>query len=295
MDLQQYNLRMKEKTDQSHEQLYVAADKYTRIVYVPNTSIKLDEPTVIVGISDSGMVGSICIDHIISQLNMHQIASVESQHIVPAAVFINKKFRHPFRIYADNVGKICAVVCELPILLRGVLSIANLIADWAVNCRSVNLIIVGSILPSDFSPSSPQRKVVLLQNTSENIAAASNISSPAGVEGESSNTEATTRLTPESAFIPGLAGSLLSSCALRNMSCRAILAPSFSVPDPEGAAIVLEALSTIAPGIAIDTSELRAEAEAIKKRLEEYVKMHLKHANEYEKAMDRQATDGIYK
>ena len=286
-------MKTKDKADFSQELPVIAADRYTRIVDIPSAKISLDKPTMIVGISDSGMVGSICINHIIGQLKMHQIASIESQHLVPAAIFVNRKFRHPFRIYADAGGKICAIICELPILLQGVLSIANLMADWAVNRRVDNIIIVGSILPGDFNPSSLQRKAILLQNISEGTN--SSFSDRPVVEDENPSTAQGAVLTPESAFIPGLAGSLLSACALRGISCTAILAPSFNSPDPEGAAIVLEALPTIAPEVVIDTSELRGEAEAIKKRLEEYMKMHLQHAENYEKAMGRRDAEGIYK
>ena len=286
-------METKGKADLSQERPPIASDRFTRIVDIPSANISLDKPTMIVGISDSGMVGSICINHIIGQLKMHQIASIESQHIVPAAIFVNRKFRHPFRIYADAAGKISAIICELPILLRGVLSIANLMADWAAKCRVDNIIIVGSILPGDFNPSSLQRKAILLQNVSESTDGP--FSRKPSVEQENLPTVEGILLTPESAFIPGLAGSLLSACAIRGIPCSAILAPSFSSPDPEGAAIVLEALPKIAPGVTVDTSELRAEGETIKRRLEEYVKMHLQHAENYEKAMGRHDTDGIYK
>jgi predicted ATP-grasp superfamily ATP-dependent carboligase len=46
-----------------------------------------------------------------------------------------------------------------------------------------------------------------------------------------------------------------------------------SSPDPEGAAILLEALAKIPFNISIDTSRLRKDAETVKKHLNEFMKM----------------------
>lgn len=285
---------MKVKAKPSNERSSdTVADRYTKITRVSNSKIKPDKPILIIGISDNGLVGSICLNHIITQLAMHQIASIESQHVVPAALFISKKFRHPFRIYSTSTGRICAIICELPILLRGILSIANLIIDWATNYKSNEVIVVGGIAPGNFSPSQPtERKAILLRN----LSAVDDVpSSESSLSEKMMQHDKGQLVVPESAFIPGLPGSLLSSCAARGISCTAIMVPSYVIPDPEGAAMVLEALRAIVPEIAVDTSELRSEAETIKKHLEEYMKMHVQHAKEYEQAMGRSSADEMYK
>jgi uncharacterized protein len=286
---------MEVKTNVSDERSSnIVADRYTRITPVLNPKIRPDKPILIIGISDNGLVGSICLNHIITQLAMHQIASIESQLVMPAALFITKKFRHPFRIYATHTGKICAIICELPILIKGVLSIANLIIDWAANYQSTEVIVVGGISPGNFSPSSlTERKAILLRNLSENDDGVP--SRESSLSEKMAQRDDSQLFVPESAFIPGLSGSLLSTCAARGISCTAIMVPSYEIPDPEGAAMVLEALRTIFPEIAVDTSELRLEAETIKERLNEYIKMHLQHAKEYEQAMGRSSAEEMYK
>jgi uncharacterized protein len=281
-------------------------DTRTRILPVARTQINLDEPILIVGFPDNGMIGSIRINYMIEQLAMHQITFVESEYVMPAALFIGKKFRHPFRIYANDKGNICAMICEVPVILRGVPSITNAIINWANNSQSRQVTVVGGIAPSNFSPSFLlDRKALLLQNTAlpqENGSIASANELASGSENDKNNNNQAQNknskiLIPDSAIVPGLTGSLLSSCATRDISCTAIMVPTLGdVPDPEGAALVLEALDEIVPTIAMDTSELRREAEEIKKRLEEFMKMHQRHMLEYEQAAaDRPAVEGIYK
>ncbi len=86
-------------------------------------NIKLNEPTTIVAFPGPGMVGSIATNYIIEQLRMHQIAFVDSEFIIPGIIYIGGKLRHPFRIYADNDGKICIILCDIPIIRTGIHSV----------------------------------------------------------------------------------------------------------------------------------------------------------------------------
>lgn len=270
--------------------------RHTRIIPIPKTKIKLDKPLIIVGFPDNGFVGSICISYIVEKLAMHQIASVESDYVMPAALFIGRKFRHPFRIYANNSGKVCAIICEVPVMMGGVTSLTNVVLDWASDLFSPGLIVVGSIVGGNFSPSFHDgRKALLLQNIlSEDDPVFSE--QPLQSEKLALREDEERMAVPESAIVPGLAGSLLSSCATKGISCSAILVPSLGdIPDPEGAAIVLDSLNEIFPELAIDTSTLRKQGEAIKKRLDEFAKMHQRQIREYEEATRRPSAEGIYK
>jgi uncharacterized protein len=258
-------------------ELPAVSDGYTRVLPVPTRKIPLDRPVLLAGFPDSGMIGSVSINHIIEQLGMHQIASVESQHVMPAAIFIGKRFRHPFRIYANDSGTVCALICEVPVIARGTSSIINTIIDWSANAGVREIIVLGGILPTNFSPPYLiERRPLLLQN-------------------EVDNQESAEMVVPDDAVIVGLAGSLLSVCAARGLKCTSLMIPTMSeAPDPEGAAIVLESLAKIPPGLKIDASSLRQKAEMIKKHLEEFLKMHQQQLQEYERAASRE-TERIYK
>ncbi|MEM3422088.1 MAG: PAC2 family protein, partial [Candidatus Hadarchaeum sp.] len=78
-------------------------------------------------------------------------------------------------------------------------------------------------------------------------------------------------------IIYGIAGAILSECLTRKIEGTAILTPAMAtIPDPEGAAVLIEALNRT-HGLKIDTAELIAGANEIREKLREI-------AENYEKA-----------
>ena len=67
-------------------------------------------------------------NYIVEQLHMRQISYVESEFIMPAVIYIGGNLRHPFRIYANDFGNVCVLVCEIPIMSVGVYSVLNTVA-----------------------------------------------------------------------------------------------------------------------------------------------------------------------
>lgn len=55
----------------------------------------MTRPVLNVGFSGTGLVGSICANYIMEKKSMQQIAFVGSEHIIPAAIYIGGKLRHP--------------------------------------------------------------------------------------------------------------------------------------------------------------------------------------------------------
>jgi uncharacterized protein len=247
---------------------------------IGSAKIRLSKPAMLAGFPDNGMVGSICINHIIEQMEMHQIAFVDSEYVMASALFVGKKLRHPFRIYANRKGTVCAILCEVPILARGVRPIVRALIDWLSAAEASDVTVLGGIAPSNISPSKlAPRSAFLLQN----------------VDGDAVEMGGLARI-PATAFVVGIGGALLSSCVASEIECRGMFIPSLGeVPDPGGAAILLEALAPIMPAAKVDTGQLKAEAENIKKHLEELLKMQQKMIQEYEKGGARPETERIYK
>jgi uncharacterized protein len=197
--------------------LSTLSDGYTIVLPDRTSKISLNNPILIAGFPDGGMIGSISISQIIENLAMHQIASVESQHIMPAAIFIGKRFRHPFRIYANDSGTVCALVCEVPVTIKGTFSVISTVIDWSSNTGVREILVLGGILPTNFSPPfSDGRKPLVLQN---------------GVRGETKyEGETIESVVPDEAIIVGLAGSLLSMSSARNVKCTALMVPTIWNP-----------------------------------------------------------------
>jgi uncharacterized protein len=276
-------------------------DGYSKVVPVSSSRITLDSPTLLAGFPDSGMIGSITLNQIIEQLQMHQIASVESRYVMPAAIFIGRKFRHPFRIYANNSGTICALICEVPVLSSGIHSIVEAIVNWSVASKIGKVIVLGGILPSNFNPSQPfERRPLLLTNvqteevtTTNNKLANDKNNGHHNHDEQNSNNEDGNDVD---AIIAGLPGALLSAYSAYSVKCTALMMPAISeAPDPEGAAILLESLAKIDPTLKMDVAPLRHEVERLRKRLQEFLEMRERQMREYERSPARSETEAMYK
>lgn len=268
-------------------------DGYSKIVPVTSSHITLDNPTLVAGFPDSGMIGSISLNQIIEQLQMHQIASVESRYVMPAAIFIGRKFRHPFRIYANSSGTICALICEVPVLSSGIHSIVEAIVNWSIASKVGKVIVVGGILPSNFNPSQPfERKPLLLTNTRTEEIIANN-----KLAGDKNNYQNHNEQDNDvDAIIAGLPGALLSAYSTYSVKCTALMMPAISEsPDPEGAAILLESLAKIDPALKIDVAPIRHEVERLRRRLQEFLEMRERQMREYEHSQARSETETMYK
>ncbi|MEW5841352.1 PAC2 family protein [Nitrososphaera sp.] len=271
-------------------------DEHARVVSVKDA--RPESPLVVAGFPDNGMVGSICINHMIEQAEMHQIAFVDSEYIMASALFVGKKLRHPFRIYANDAGTVCALLCEVPILARGIRSIVNALVDWCGDVGARELIVLGGIAPTNISPAfQVPRSAFVLQGTAAG-GSGSSTGSDAGTVGavEPADGKSPRLQVPTTAFVVGIGGALLSSCVANGISCKGLFVPSLGeAPDPGGAALLLDALAQLEPDARVDTESLRAEEEMIKRHLEELLKMQKRQMEEYEKAGSRPDTERIYK
>lgn len=223
---------------------------------------KLDEdtgditrPVLIVGFPGTGLVGSICANYIIEKKSLHQIAFVDSEYIIPAAIYIGGKLRHPFRIYADDKRTLCVIVCEAPLRPEGVYSIMELVVTWASR-NEVREVLVLDGVPVRGGLPSKDRKPMILSSSSP-----------------SSSSNASKDDPVKSAMMMGVSGGLISACLSDEMPCTGVLIPSTSgIPDPEGAAILLETISKMpSVPLEIDVKPLRQEGQAIERQLKEFM------------------------
>jgi uncharacterized protein len=216
---------------------------------VETRTVDLKEPLVILGFTGPGLVGDIAVTHIIDQLHMEKIAHVRSRYMPPVVVFIDGKLRHPFRIYADQKGKLCAVVCEAPLRSDGSYPIASSLLDW-IEGKGVKELVVLEGFPihgipkkrKPFCAAEPEKIKECQEKGVEMLAAG---------------------------MIRGLAGCILNECLTRKITGVAFLTPAVAfMPDPEGAATLIEALNKVYD-LKINTEDLLDRAEEIKRKLEE--------------------------
>ena len=243
---------------------------------------KLNSPILIAGFPGPGLVGSISTSYIINKLHMNQIACVESEFIVPGVIYTEGKLRHPFRLYSNKEGDICVLVCEAPIMVEGMYSVLDTFVKWALN-NKVNEVMVLDGIAVEGLPDSKRMPIILSSDGREADAAnlihdGNNISDVTNKEEEEKKDDNSHSIYPSTAFIVGIAGGILSSCLSNGIASKALLiSAARRIPDPEGAAIIIESLSKITnnESLKIDTQQLREQGASLKMRMEKIIQSYV--------------------
>jgi uncharacterized protein len=245
---------------------------------------KLNYPTLIAGFPGAGLVGSISTSYIINKLHMNQIACVESEFIVPGVIYSEGKLRHPFRLYSNQEGDVCVLVCEAPIIIQGMHSVLDTVMKWALN-NNVKEVMVLDGIAIEGLPDSKRTPIILSSDGRQaddssliddsNNNTKNNLADKAGKEEEDGQgVENAGSVYPTTAFIGGIAGGILSSCLSNGIASKALIitAPR-GIPDPEGAAVLIESLAktTDKESLKIDTEQLRKQGASLKKRMEKMI------------------------
>jgi uncharacterized protein len=234
------------------------------IIEAREKKLKLKNPILIAGFPGPGLVGSISTSYIIEHLHMHQIACVESEFIVPGVIYIGGKIRHPFRLYSNEQGNICVLVCEAPIMIQGIHSVLDTVVKWAKE-NDVKEVIVLEGMPVEGIPDSSRSPMILSSDEKAD-----------NDDFYKQDREEKNDASSNAAFISGISGGLLSSCLSNGIACKALLITASSgIPDPEGAAILIESISKITDNDSfknIDAMELKEKGANLKRRMAETIR-----------------------
>jgi len=236
---------------------------------------KLNSPILIAGFPGAGLVGSISTSYIIDRLHMNQIACVESEFIVPGVIYAEGKLRHPFRLYSNERGDVCVLVCEAPVMIQGMYSVLDTVSKWVLY-NNVREVMVLDGIAVEGLPDSKRIPIVLSSNGRE--ADEANLIHDYNIDATNKEkVDNVGSVYPTTAFVGGMSGGILSSCLSNGIASKALLIyASRGIPDPEGAAILIEFLGNIADNtsLKIDTAELRKQGAALKTRLEKIIQSY---------------------
>lgn len=240
---------------------------------------KLDSPILIAGFPGAGLVGSISTSYIINKLHMNQIACVESQFIVPGVIYAEGKLRHPFRLYSNDKGDVCVLVCEAPIMIQGMYSVLDAVMKWALNNKVKEVMVLDGIAVEGL-PDSKRTPIILSSNGVEADEANLIHENENNIDVKNKRQEVADDISvyPTTAFVGGTAGGILSSCLSNGIASKAILIyAARGIPDPDGAAIIIESLSTITDNdsLKIDTHELREQGASLRTRMEKIIQSYV--------------------
>jgi uncharacterized protein len=217
---------------------------------VQTSEMTLDTPLMVCCFPSAGVVGPIAAHSIIDQFKMTEIAHLRSRFMPSAAVFLEGRLRHPFRIYGHEKLNLILVTAELPVADEGLYAVSSALLDWGASMGAREVVILDGIpvqgMPSD--------RKVLFAAEEEKIA-------------ELAKDDQMEIL--DKGIITGIAGSILSETLCRSMVGFALLTPAIAViPDPGAAVQLLEALNRLYK-LKIDLTELKEGSEVIRRKMEE--------------------------
>ncbi len=194
----------------------------------------LKSPVVFAGFVGAGLVGPLSVGHIIDKLKMEEIGYLRSRHLPPSTVFIQGRLRHPFRLYSNNDGTICAIICEIT-LPFGLHDIVSTILNWAEKNGSHEIVILDGVAATTHD----NKAFCAAEEDLCRVMESNDI-----------------KMIPQG-FITGVAGGLLNECLVRKIQGVTLLVKaSEKGADPLAAATLVEAVNR-AYNMNIDTTDLR--------------------------------------
>jgi len=200
---------------------------------------------VICGLPDVGLVGTIAASHIISKLELAEIAYVRSD-LLPPIVMLEKGLPHsPVRMFGNE--NLIVLSSEIAIPSSSVYSVIESMIDWIWNKKAEIVFTLGGLpIPNRYEIEKPKifgaaSDEALLKMLNEK-----------GVQ------------VIQRGFLVGPQALILRYCAERNIPAIALLAESFyNYPDPEASSVVIQALNRMID-IEIDVSELIEKGEEVR-------------------------------
>ena len=217
--------------------------------------IKLKNPVIFAGFVGAGLVGTISVDYIINKLDMKEIGFLRSKHLPPSTVFMQGRLRHPFRLYTNKDGNICAIICEIIINREGLYTIASVILDWAEKHGSNEIVILDGVGSSKHDKKAFCAAEVDLCRVME---------------------EHGIKMIPQG-FITGISGGILNECLIRKIRGVTLLAKADEkMPDTLASVTLIDAVNKVY-GIDVDTKDLKKQKNQIGSELKELSNKYSEH------------------
>lgn len=205
------------------------------------------------GFPDVGLVGVLASSHTISQLELEEMAYVDSD-LLPPVVVLHKGLPYsPMRIFGKD--DLLVTIAETAIPAKGVQRLIRSFIDWTTSKNVKMLVPIGGI-PVQNRQDIDEPKV-FGSASSLNVL---NLLEEKGVK------------VLKEGYMVGPQALIMRYCAERNVPAVALLAQSFyNYPDPEAAAAALKQLNNIT-GIKVDVSKLFEKGEEIRLRAKDMMK-----------------------
>lgn len=203
--------------------------------------------TLLFGFPDVGLVGVIAASHLISELNLSEVAYLDSR-LLPPLIVLHEGLPHSsIRIFGNH--NILLAVSETAISADAIYPIMRTLIDWGKS-KNVKMMISMSGIPVQDRQDLEELKVFAAASTPEMLKNVQDKGTKVLKEG----------------YMVGPQAIMLQYCASIGIPAVTLLAQCFfKYPDPEAAAELLKELTKIA-GIKVNVSKLLEKGEEIRLR-----------------------------
>lgn len=209
--------------------------------------------TMLFGFPDVGLVGVIAASHMISELNLREVAYLDSK-LLPPLIVLHEGLPHsPIRIFGNHNALLA--VSETAVPADAIQPIMRTLVDWGKN-KNVKVMISMSGIPVQNRQDIDELKV---------FGAASNPNVLKMIQGKGIE-------VLKEGYMVGPQAIIMHYCARIGVPAITLLAQCFyNYPDPEAAAATLKELAEVA-GIKVDVSALLEKGEEIRLRARDVMK-----------------------
>jgi uncharacterized protein len=217
-------------------------ETFVKIISEP---LKSKKPLVIEGFPGIGLVGNITCQHIIEEMGMKYVGSIDSKYFPPLAVLFNGIVYMPVRIYEAPKKDIIVVISDIPIHPTASYDLSKALVNWMISIQAKNIVSIAGI-----ATTTGMRRV---------FGGATNNEMLEKIKGKTEIFQVGT--------ISGISGSIMTECFIRNIPAISLLGETPGPnPDPRAAVEVLTVLNNIF-GLSINTEKLISQAEQIELEL----------------------------
>jgi uncharacterized protein len=216
-------------------------------------SARLSRPTVVVGVPETGLVGTIAASYLVEQLKLPEIAYADSDLLPQVVVVHDSEPKEPIRIFGK--GALAIVVSEVPLTAMLSYELAWELARWTKAKQGKLVVGVTGIPSQDRVESAGKETPMVLAVTND-----------AGVR---DSIKAIGAKPFDHGIIASTYATLLRRCSSLDVPNLTLLAESYAgFPDPGAAAAALQVLNKLLQ-TSVDVKPLLEGAEETRLRLRE--------------------------
>jgi len=219
------------------------------------------------GLPDVGLVGLIATSYIISELDLTEIAYVDTD-LMPPVIVLHEGLPHaPLRIFGNK--RLLAVISEIAIPANSVHAIMRNLIDWGQS-KNVKMILSVGGLPIENRQDLKEPKVFGVASSKELI----RLIQEKGLE------------ILKEGYMVGPQALTMRYCAEKEIPAIAFLAQSYyNYPDPEAAAAAIQEVAKIAD-LKIDVTQLLQKGEEIRLRARDIMKRTQRELTQMKKSQE---------